>query len=243
MFKRMTARRIHLWIAITVSIPMVLMAVTGVLIAMRSMTAVQVPMAWLGSESVPERLPIMAYLEHADGSVWIGNAKGLSRVSNGQVEEIQSFAGQEIVGLAQVAQSPNPVVGTRMAIWANSDGQWVAVKRGRVRQLGNLPQGGVLAIVGGRGELADGKPWFTADGAQWDIYKKAMATNGKLPALENPKVQLHQFMREIHSGAFMMGKGPGEMIWGGIFGAVLITISMTGLWMWIRRERQRRSEA
>ncbi len=65
--KPWTARRIHLWVAIILAIPMVIMAVSGILIAMRIVTQTQVPMLWLGGESVPERLPITAYLELPGG--------------------------------------------------------------------------------------------------------------------------------------------------------------------------------
>jgi hypothetical protein len=65
--KPCAARRIHLWVAIILAFPMAIMAVSGILIAMRSVTQIQVPKHWLGGESVPERLPITAYLELPGG--------------------------------------------------------------------------------------------------------------------------------------------------------------------------------
>jgi hypothetical protein len=47
-------------------------------------------------------------------------------------------------------------------------------------------------------------------------------------------------MRELHSGAFFFGKGPGEMAWSNVMGWVLVLLSLTGLWMWGKRERERR---
>jgi hypothetical protein len=47
------------------------------------------------------------------------------------------------------------------------------------------------------------------------------------------------FMREIHSGAYLFGKGPGEIIWSNVLGWILVTLSLTGLWMWLRVERQK----
>lgn len=241
--KPWTARRIHLWVAVILALPFMVMAISGILISMRSVTQIQVPMAWLGAESVPERLPFMAYMESSDGNVWIGNAKGLTRVGQGQTEVIEAFSGQEVVGLAQVADQSWPVVATRMALWVRQDdGQWNAVKRGRVRQVTRLPDGRVLVIQGGRGEMADGKPWITSDGVTWDIHKRAMMSNKQLPKLENPTVALHQFMREVHSGAYVFGKGPGEMAWSNVMGWVLIALCLTGLWMWLKREKQRGEE-
>ncbi len=240
--KPWTARRIHLWVAIILAIPMLMMAFSGILIAMRSVTQIQVPMSWLGSESVPERLPIMAYLETPDGKAWVGNAKGLTEVTKDMVQADAHFDGQEIVGIALLPDNPKPLVATRMAIWSHSGGSWNAVKRGRVRQLSNLPDGRVLAISGGRGEMADGRPMVTRDGEEWQMYKPAIQANKRLPPLENPSVALHQFMRELHSGAYFFGKGLGERIWSNVIGWVLVLLSLTGLWMWLKRERQKTRE-
>lgn len=237
--KPWTARRVHLWFAVILAMPMILMAISGILIAMRSVSKVQVPMSWLGAETVPDRLPMTAYLEMPDGSVWIGNAQGLNKVEPDNTQSIEQFAGQEIVGLAAVPGKTLPVVATRMAVWTSAKGGWEATLRGRVRQLSALPNGKVLAIAGGRGEMAAGKPMSTSDGDHWTPYSPAMNANKALPALDNPSVALHQYMRELHSGAYFFGKGPGEMIWSNLLGWILALLSLTGLWMWLKVERQK----
>jgi hypothetical protein len=126
-----------------------------------------------------------------------------------------------------------------MAVWSQADGQWKSLLKGRVRQLSTLASGQVLAIAGGRGDMADGKPMVSSDGQQWQPYQKALMANSAMPPLENPRVALHQFMREIHSGAYWFGKGIGEMIWSNILGLVLASLSLTGLWMWLKVERQK----
>lgn len=237
--KPWTARRIHLWVSILLALPMLIIAGSGILIAMRSVSDVKVPMRWLGAESVPERLPINAYLAMPDGTVYIGNAQGLNRITGGTVEPIAHFAGQEIIGLAAIAGRSSPIVATRMAVWRDGDDGWQPARRGRVRQLSTLPDGRVLAIAGGRGEMADGMPWVTADGASFQPYRPAMMANQTLPPLDDPKIALHQLMREIHAGAFFFGKGPGEMIWSNVFGWVLVLLVLTGLWMWLKTERRK----
>jgi hypothetical protein len=174
--------------------------------------------------------------------VWLGNAQGLNKVHAGGAEPIANFQGQEIVGLAILKDRPTPVVATRMAVWVEQNGEWVAVRRGRVRQLSTLSDGRVLAISGGRGEMADGRPFVTSDGDNWQPYKPAMQANKKLPELIEPKVALHQFMRELHSGAFFFGKGLGERVWSNVLGWTLVLLSLTGLWMWVKSQRQKAKE-
>ncbi len=235
--KPWTARRIHLWIGIILAVPMALMAISGTLISMRSVSNVTVPLNWLGAETVPDRLPINAFAQAGDGSTWIGNAQGLWRVAGTDAMPVHAFDGQEVIGLAFTTGANVPVVATRMAVWQKQGEQWVPSRRGRVRQLSTLPDGRVLAILGGRGEMADGKPFVTSDGADWQPFGPAMKANAQLPRLENPQVALHQVMREFHSGAFFFGKGPGEMIWSNLLGWVLTALTLTGLWMWLKAER------
>ena len=235
--KAWTARRIHLWIGIVLALPMALMAITGILISMRSVTTVTVPLSWLGAETIPDRLPINAYAVAPDGATWIGNSQGLWRVADGVAAPVPSFDGQEIVALAFASGGGVPVVATRMAVWQPQGEQWVPSRRGRVRQLSTLPDGRVLAILGGRGEMADGKPFVTSNGIDWLPHGPAMKANGQLPRLENPRVALHQVMREFHSGAFFFGKGPGEMVWSNLSGWILAGLTLTGLWMWLKAER------
>lgn len=245
--KPWTARRIHLWIAVILAMPMLLVSVSGILIAMRSISTIKVPMVWLGAESVPSSLPANAFLVH-QGISWVGNAQGVFRVQNAVAEPIAHFAGLEVIGLAVLGEQATPLIATRMAIWHERQGKWVPAQRGRVRQLASLPDGRVLAIIGGRGEMADSRPWVTNDGVNWETYLPAIEANRALPALENPEVALSQWMRELHSGAFFFGKGPGEMIWSNLLGWVLVVLTLTGLWIWWKTERakllaKRRREA
>ncbi|MBN8285333.1 PepSY-associated TM helix domain-containing protein [Zoogloea sp.] len=234
--KPWTMRRIHTWIAIILVLPMVLVAVSGILISMRSISDVKVPLRWMGAESVPERLPMSAFV--TDGQVaWIGNAQGLTRIEAGQALAVDAFAGQEIVGLALLKGVGTPVVATRMAIWHAVGGRWMPVQRGRVRQLSTLPDGRGFVIVGGRGEMADGRPLVSADGRDWQPWDVALAANHSLPPLVDPKVALHQWMRELHAGAYFFGKGPGEMLWSNVLGWVLVALCLTGLWIWLKTEQ------
>lgn len=234
--KPWTMRRVHTWLAVILAMPMALVAVSGILISMRSVSDIKVPLSWLSAETVPERLPMSAFV--SDGTrAWVGNAQGLSWVEDGQAHAVDAFAGQEIVGLALPVGAAHPVVATRMAIWVEQAEQWHVVQRGRVRQLGNLADGRVFVMIGGRGEMANSKPMVSHNGQDWQPWGQAIAANHTLPALEHPQVALHQWMRELHAGAYFLGKGPGEMVWGNVLGWTLVLLCLTGLWIWLKTER------
>ncbi|MBP6748564.1 MAG: PepSY domain-containing protein [Xanthomonadaceae bacterium] len=231
-----TARRIHLWVSIALSLVFLLIAISGAVIGARSALDARVPMRWMSSETIPDRLPVTAYAEMPDGSIWIGNGQGLHRIADGKAERIDRFRGKEILALAAAADNTTPIVATKMVLWSRHAGEWKEVKRGRLRQLSTLSDGSVLAIVGGRGEMANGKPFMTRDGSEWRPYRPAIAANAHLPPLVDPTVDLQMFMRELHSGAYFFGKGRGEIVWSLITGLVLVLLCLTGLWMWGRRE-------
>lgn len=236
--KPWTARRIHLWVATLFALPMTLMAVSGVLISIRTLSDIKVPMSWMSSETVPDRLPITAYAETADRRRWIGNAQGLWVVSGGQSQAVDAFSGQAIVGLAVARGQSTPIVATSMALWSGQDGPWQVHSRGRVRQIGNLADGRVFAVAGGRGEMANGRALSTEDGINWTPYGPAMQANKSLPAIAEPRVALQQWMRELHSGAYFFGKGKGEIGWGNAMAWTLALLSLTGLWIWWRSQRR-----
>jgi hypothetical protein len=231
-------RKIHLWIGIIVAIPLILIAITGFLISARSVMNISIPMSWTGKEAI-ERLPLTAFTQTKDGTAWIGNSQGLYSIQNDNVIKIPDFEGQEIVALVSLYEFLEPIVATKMAIWHYQNNKWTAVKRGRVRELLILSDGSVLGISGGIGELADSKPFITKDGVTWQPYILAMKANEQLPKIDNPKIPLHQFMREIHSGVYFFGKGSGEIIWNGFFGFIILVVSFSGLLIWYKRKRNR----
>lgn len=233
--KQLTSRRLHLWLALLILVPLLVMSVSGIVIALRgAMPPISVPLSWMGAEKLPSSLPMTAFVETTDGKVWIGTAQGVSSVADGKVLSLDAFKGQEIVALAQLNNHPSPIVATKMAVWVLQDGAWVAMQRGRVRMLSRLTNGSVLAIVGGRGEFADGKPLITDDGVHWKPYQTAIQANSQMPPLTDPSVALHMFMRELHSGAYFFGKGLGEWLYSGAIGILLMVLLITGMMMAIK---------
>jgi hypothetical protein len=240
MGKPWTARRIHLWLAVILALPLLLTAVTGVVLAFRGpeVMTLGIPAKWLPGGVASQAQQISAYLPAKDGGQWVGTMTGLWQIKDGQAVAVQPFAGMEIVALAPVASGDAPVVGVKMAVWAMQDGKWQPSRRGRVRNLMGLPDGSVFAIVGGRGDAAESKPFVSADGVHWQPAAQANQAVAQLPAQTDARVPLVQLVRDLHSGVFIVGQA-GSRWWNMLLGVVLSTLGLTGLLMWLRTERRK----
>jgi len=232
-----SARRVHRVVAWLVSMPILVVAITGLLFALRGpwIMDLRVPVGWLAGYTPVTMLPIQAIAESNGGVLWVGTSEGLWRTGDGKSEREPSFVGQDVIGLA-TAKDGRLIVATRMAVWAEQDGAWTAKLRGRVRQLTRLPDGSVLAIAGGRGEAAVGKPMVTMDGRQWDPYPVEARGSGFPAPNDDRRVPLAQLLRDIHSGAAFFGV-EGARWWSLALGWILVLLALTGLWLWRNHER------
>lgn len=241
--KNINVRRIHFWLSVAVAIPLLIVAISGIFIGLRgAMPTITVPLSWMGNKDIPETLPMTTFLQDSHQTIWIGNAQGLSKIQQDQVTSLPVFQGQEIVSVAQFSDNSTPIVATKMAVWVNTEGKWSPPLKGRVRMLSRLPNGNVLAIVGGRGEFANGQPMITEDGVNWHTYQIAVSSNQLMPPLTDGKIPLHMFMRELHSGAYFVGKGLGEWIYNSFMGVMLIILIITGFVMWLKATLRKRHQ-
>ena len=239
--KPWTARRIHLWLAVILAMPLLLTAVTGVVLGFRGpqVMGLGIPAQWIPGKDVDMPQQVTAYWLAPDGSQWVGTMMGLWHIKDNEPQAIPQFAGSEVVALAPIAASETPVVGLKMAVWAMQDGKWQAAQqRGRVRSLVGLPDGTAFAIIGGKGDTAESKPFTSKDGFNWQPATPVNQAVGKIPAQTDYKVPLVQLARELHTGAIFVGR-EGEKVWNTILGVVLSILGLSGLLMWLRTERRK----
>ena len=239
--KPWTARRIHLWLAVILAMPLLLTAVTGVILGFRGPPAMGagIPAKWIPGKELDVPPQVTAYLVARDGSQWVGTMTGLWHIKDNQPQAVPQFAGSEVVALAPIAASEAPVVGLKMAVWAMQDGKWQAAQqRGRVRSLVGLPDGTAFAIVGGKGDTAESKPFTSTDGVTWQPAHPVNQAVAQLPLQADYNVPLVQLARELHTGAIFVGR-EGEKWWNTVLGVVLSILGLSGLLMWLRTERRK----
>ncbi len=226
----------HRRLALLLALPLMLVVISGLLIASRHLGDLQVPMSWMFRKP-PQRLPMSVYLPLPDGSAWIGTPQGLKHLGTDRLQNESAFDGLEITALASLPDHPYPVVATRTALWSRTtEGPWEMRLRGRVRQLSLNGQGELLVIIGGEGPISESHALHSADGHSWFADPAAQRAARSLPALNDPTVRLSQFATELHSGTFLLGRGTGELIWTLTLGGALLLLTLSGFWIaWIHR--------
>jgi hypothetical protein len=234
------ARRIHLWIALTLVLPLWVMSVTGALMSWRSVLAVQVPAAWLGSGAAMRQAAVNAVWAGRDGTVWIGRGQGLAHVTNGESQAIGEFRGLEVLALVADPRHDTPLILTRDGVWARGVSGWTLTYKGRVRQLSSQVDGSALVLTMARGDTSGQQTYVSHDGVHWASDSTLLAALDRSPIDDAPTVPLNQLVKEIHSGAYLLGRGPGEMAWGSLLSSGLALVMSAGLWVWGRRTLMRR---
>lgn len=236
---KFTARKIHTWIGIGLAIPMTLIAVTGIILGYRGpdIMRLTVPARYVpGYASAAERR-VTAFVEDREGRAWIGTEDGLWTREKGELREVEHFHGQRVQAIA-TAPTATPVIGTVNGVWSFVDGEWRAGVRGRLHTLTTRHDGAVIAISGGRTELAMTRPMISTDGVTWEPLKAAMMAGRQLPPSTDPRVSVTAIARDLHTGFTFFGRA-GEVWWDTLLGGILAAIGLTGLWIWLKNERRK----
>lgn len=236
---RLSARKVHTWIGIGLAIPMTLIAVTGMVLGFRGpdIMRLTVPARWVPGYAAASERQVTAFYRDSTGTAWVGTSDGLWTMANKVLTRVEHFGGQSIVAIVG-GPAGSPIVGTVNGVWSLVGGQWQVGVRGRLHTLATQADGSVVAVAGGRTELAATRPMVTTDGVNWEMLRPAMMASRMLPPVENPRLTLTALARDLHTGSTFFGRS-GEVWWDNLLGGVLATIGLTGLWIWLRNERRK----
>ena len=236
---KITARKVHTWIGIALAIPMTIIAVTGILLGFRGpdIMRLTVPARYVPGYANAAERRVTAYVDDRGGTAWIGTEDGLWTRKGKDLREVEHFHGQRVVAIA-TGPAETPIIGTVNGVWSFANGEWQAGVRGRLHTLTTRHDGAVIAISGGRTELAMTRPMISTDGVTWEPLRPAMMAGRQLPPSNDPRVSLTAIARDLHTGSTFFGRS-GELWWDGILGGVLAAIGLTGLWIWLKNERRK----
>jgi hypothetical protein len=230
---RFSARKWHAWISFVLALPILLVAITAMLIThgpTLGFRDINVNASWLpGYPAITKRE--VAVTLHLPGALWIGTATGLFVQSAAGVFEIEKFSGQEIRTLLRV---DNEVfVLTAQGLFARQNDRWEKITRGPVNSA-YADDGAIYTLSRGKGlqTSRDG-------GASWQEVTDAPTALSQLPPISSVPATtiLARVIRDIHTGDALLGKERG-WIWVDAVGGTMTFLGITGLVLWWKGQRR-----
>ncbi len=231
----------HKWLGILLALPLLLVALTAILLAHdKALGLRQIPVAvgWLpgygaGSgygEAVPG-IEIRAAQRLGDVDYY-ATRLGLFLLRDGRVEAVAALRGVELRGLAVAGEQL--YAAARNGIWGRSPaGDWRLLLRGEAWSITIQPDGALLAATRERGLM------LSRDGG---VHWQAEATPGQAIAeqsgIDPSAITLNRLVLDLHTGKALLGKDY-EWLWIDLLGATMLFLGVSGLIMWWRARRQR----
>ena len=239
--KRPTSRSSHSWISIVLAVPMLLVAITAVMMAHSrtlKLGEIRVPTrlfpGYSGDALRATRADLKFAVRAGDGTTLLGTRAGAYRLANETLVPIRGLETMDIKAVAVAPRTGTPLVGTRDGIYRIAGDSAELARKGDIHSIVTLENGDVLAVPVGKDAVT------SADGGNHWLpvaeYARALAT---LPLPEPPTtVALSRLALDIHTGAAFIGRA-NEWIWIDVIGGVLAFLVATGAWLWwVARRRQ-----
>lgn len=231
---KFNSRKWHAWISFTIALPILLVAVTAILIAHGQKLGfrdIKVDAGWLpGYASAPTQREARATLHTAD-AFWIGTQVGLYRQDAAVITTVDAFDGQEIRAI--FASADDVFVLTAQALFVQSGANWRRISRGPVSSA-YVENGKLYATMRDKGLQV------SADrGASWRNVDEAQSALAELPALQSTsnKIPLARVIRDLHTGEALLGHDS-EWIWNDIVGGTMAFLALTGVYLWWNGQRK-----
>lgn len=232
----------HLWLSISLSLPIIVVALTAVLLAhgkSLGLKEIQVPASWLPGMAAgkPEEAEPRALWVAPDGTQWLGTRAGLYRVRGEQAERIDDLGRADVRGLHSAGA--HLVVATTKGLYrvAVEAGAGERVARGDFWSVVQTAQG-LIAV--GKNETV----LMSSDGgATWSDHAPAQAAAERVAAgmgagAGDGMVPLSKLVIDLHTGKALLGKQY-EWLWIDLIGATMALLTLTGLVMWWRGQRRK----
>lgn len=235
----MKARTVHLWVSITVALPILLVALTALLMAhdrTLKLREIELPAHWLpGLRGEPQPgLEVRAVAEQGD-TRWLGTREGLWRQQAGQWLKVDGLERADVRALLPLADG-RMLAASRQGLFAvNADGKARRLQRGDFWTLAEHPDGSLLAVARDSQLLASrdgGKSWKAAHA---DLLEQLSAQVAQQPPRS---ITVSQLVKDLHTGKALLG-GAAEWVWIDVLAGSLSLLIGTGLWMWWRSQRRK----
>ncbi|MDC6170321.1 PepSY-associated TM helix domain-containing protein [Paucibacter sp. XJ19-41] len=227
-----SVRSWHLWVSVILALPILIVSLTAVLIAHdKALGLKQIALGDKTEVRAEARPELRQLLVAADGSQWLAAKRGLI-VQRG--ERLHSVAGP--TELRALAESGGVLLaGGKYGLYRIDTG--AAEPRAERVMKGDI--WGISKTA--EGWLVTTKTEVYAAGPEGRDFKPSTAHLPLLAAapatLPEEKMTASKLVMDLHTGQFFFGKDY-EWVWIDLIGGAMALLTITGLVMWLRRERQ-----
>lgn len=234
----MKARSIHLWVSITVALPILLVALTALLMAhdrTLKLREIELPAHWLpGLRGEPQPgLEVRALAEQRE-TRWLGTREGLWQQQAGHWAKVDGLERADVRALLPLADG-RVLAASRQGLFAvGADGRAKRLQRGDFWTLAQQTDGSLLAVARDSQLLAShdgGKSWQAAHA---DTLEELSSQVAQQPPRS---ITVSQLVKDLHTGKALLG-GAAEWVWIDVLAGSLSLLIGTGLWMWWRGQRR-----
>lgn len=235
------ARDWHTWVAVILSVPLVLVGLTAIFLAHgRALGLNTVPVAadWLpgyaagGGKARPPEL--RAFARDATGTAWIATKVGLFRADGERLQRVDGLPAGEIRQL--LADGDGVLAAGKAGLWRVRAGGVSPLADGELWVIAREPDGRLLIADrehGWQESRDDGRQWQPATALNTPLATFAE----KAPAAVQEPLTLARLVIDLHTGKAFLGKS-GEWLWIDLVGLTLTLLGLTGIYMWWRGQRR-----
>ena len=218
----MTARQFHLWSGVLLGLPMLIVAITAVLLAHEKplgLPAIEVPLLQMAAD---QALELDTSVEDAQGRLWLGSKQGLYvQHADGRIEQQADLDVKQLLSHAGQLW-----IASKSGLFSLTGTQLEQHLSGETRGISLLADGRLLAIHKSRGGL------LSHDGRDWQAWS-GNPVLAQVQAAQGRPYSLDELVMDLHTGKLLFGKRA-EWIWIDLLGFILGLLSLTGVWIWWR---------
>lgn len=232
------SRNWHIWVSLTLALPILIVAVTAIFIAHdKSLGLDEVPVAagWLPGYAMEAGKPTnhepRALLVTSAGEQLVGLRNGLYRLDGETLTPVAALAGTQVRALVEAPWGR--VAAAKNGVWVERDGRWMRSIEADAWNASLRPDGGVTVALKDEGLMV------SRDGVSWTADATVARALAALPAgAEGEATTMHKLVMDLHTGKALLGKRA-EWIWIDLIGFAMALLALTGVYMWWRGERRK----
>jgi hypothetical protein len=223
----------HIWLGIALSLPLLIISVTGILMEHgKTLGLEKIPAnaLWLPGYSTAlnkkEPMTVKAVFVTENDVWYLGTKNGLFILKAGQIEAVNALRGTDVHTVT--GDSQKIMVATKTGVWLGKDNHWRRIYALEALAVTMLPNQTVLV------SLPNGKLVISRDeGRSWENKPLSLFFSGHEETLT-----VHKLINDLHTGKAFLGKH-GQWLWIDLWAGMTIFISVTGVYLWWRMQRHK----